>query len=165
MIAVFIVVGLIGPYLTGVIVFGFYSFFKYLCCKRNDSTASIVAQPQVEAPNNQEEPTEERFKQGLNAASKRKYDQILSKCVYTRYESEVNVYSQKDCTICLDEFVIHVEVRILGCGHIFHNDCIKAWIKSKINGNPKCPSCICDLVNIKPLSLKNLKARTTRAET
>ncbi|TNV75927.1 hypothetical protein FGO68_gene7702 [Halteria grandinella] len=40
-----------------------------------------------------------------------------------------------DCTICLN--IMQKEGIILGCGHIFHQDCIQKWLKR----NQICPVC------------------------
>ncbi|KAK7409850.1 hypothetical protein VNO78_00211 [Psophocarpus tetragonolobus] len=43
-----------------------------------------------------------------------------------------------DCAICLSEFAIGDEIRVLPqCGHGFHVSCIDAWLRS----HSSCPSC------------------------
>ncbi|ORY97783.1 hypothetical protein BCR43DRAFT_523899 [Syncephalastrum racemosum] len=45
--------------------------------------------------------------------------------------------SQTDCAVCKEEFEIHETVTELPCAHLFHDDCIKPWLK--VNGT--CPVC------------------------
>lgn len=47
-----------------------------------------------------------------------------------------------ECTICLDEFVEHVRVRKLPCGHVFHSTCIARWL---VERHANCPLCKLDL--------------------
>ncbi|KAJ1986291.1 E3 ubiquitin-protein ligase rnf13 [Coemansia spiralis] len=45
------------------------------------------------------------------------------------------------CVICLEEYVVDDEVRVLPCGHVFHDQCITPWLlrpKSKFH---ECPMC------------------------
>lgn len=43
--------------------------------------------------------------------------------------------SQTDCAVCKEDFEIHETVTELPCAHLFHDDCIKPWLK--VNGT--CP--------------------------
>lgn len=42
-----------------------------------------------------------------------------------------------DCSICMDEAAIGSTVTELPCGHWFHHDCVKAWLKE----HDTCPQC------------------------
>jgi hypothetical protein len=42
------------------------------------------------------------------------------------------------CTVCQDEFNEQDDVRLLPCEHIYHLDCIDAWLKEH---SYKCPCC------------------------
>lgn len=42
-----------------------------------------------------------------------------------------------DCTICLNT----VSNKPLKCGHIFHNKCIKTWLRQ----HDTCPNCRCEV--------------------
>ena len=44
---------------------------------------------------------------------------------------------KKKCCICLENFKINDETMILPCIHIFHSNCIKAWMKRQLF----CPIC------------------------
>jgi hypothetical protein len=47
-------------------------------------------------------------------------------------------YEGKDCNICMDTYNIDNIVVKLGCGHLFHTECIESWLcKEKIS----CPVC------------------------
>ncbi|KAF3627782.1 putative peroxidase N-like isoform 1 [Capsicum annuum] len=45
--------------------------------------------------------------------------------------------SSKNCSICMEEFVIDSEASQLPCNHLFHNDCIVPWL----NRSNTCPLC------------------------
>lgn len=151
-----------GGLIALVLLYAFLYFSVLSCCEGSDSPAppqahaswAPVVQPRAAGvlQVRQERPPEQR----VDPASQAKYDQILSKCLLTQYNPSLNVYSQRDCTVCLDDFVLEVSIRILGCGHMFHDKCIEAWVRSRLNGRPKCPSCNNDLLNSKPIDLKNL---------
>ncbi|KAI9032508.1 hypothetical protein CLU79DRAFT_841833 [Phycomyces nitens] len=53
--------------------------------------------------------------------------------VLTQAEQDLQV----DCAVCKEEFEIIERVVELPCAHIFHNECIKPWLK--MNGT--CPVC------------------------
>ncbi|KAJ4962525.1 hypothetical protein NE237_022464 [Protea cynaroides] len=41
------------------------------------------------------------------------------------------------CTICLEEFLVGLEVKVMPCGHAFHGDCIVKWLQQ----SHFCPLC------------------------
>ncbi|KAI9301171.1 hypothetical protein BJ944DRAFT_169564, partial [Cunninghamella echinulata] len=49
--------------------------------------------------------------------------------------TESEFKDQVDCAVCKDEFILDESVIELPCQHIFHDDCIKPWLK--VNGT--CP--------------------------
>lgn len=56
--------------------------------------------------------------------------------------------SSQKCTICMEGFQVGKYIYIseepikrFPCGHIFHNQCAKAWLKV----NRRCPVCRLDL--------------------
>ncbi|KVI07678.1 Zinc finger, RING/FYVE/PHD-type [Cynara cardunculus var. scolymus] len=54
------------------------------------------------------------------------------------YSAESMAEKFSDCAICLAEFVVGEEIRVLPrCGHCFHVVCIDKWIGSHFT----CPSC------------------------
>lgn len=61
------------------------------------------------------------------------YAKILDKSVVIPYDPGINVYPQRICIICLKDFADKEAVRVLGCRHIFHKECIETWIKSRLN--------------------------------
>ena len=48
-------------------------------------------------------------------------------------------FENNECIICLDSMIVNEKVKILYCGHMYHYDCINAWIKKKKEIN--CPLC------------------------
>ncbi|CAG9325237.1 unnamed protein product [Blepharisma stoltei] len=58
---------------------------------------------------------------------------INEKFPLVQYSEVSSKTSDKNCAICLDEFLENSLVRKLYCNHIFHDHCIKRWLKmSKI---------------------------------
>ena len=45
--------------------------------------------------------------------------------------------NQKDCVICLSNFVLGDKIKRLPCLHIFHTDCIEDWL----HNSELCPLC------------------------
>ena len=59
----------------------------------------------------------------------------LSVCALENIEDLTS--EKKDCRICLDSFQKLDKVVFLGCIHMFHEKCIKEWLKT----NNYCPIC------------------------
>lgn len=69
-----------------------------------------------------------------NKALKKEVFNSLPKVVYTADEAG----KLSDCAICLTEFVVGDEIRVLpSCGHGFHVGCIDTWLGS----HSSCPTC------------------------
>ena len=45
------------------------------------------------------------------------------------------------CSICLEEYALDTQVKVLPCGHIFHPVCIDKWLA----GHGVCPLCKCNV--------------------
>lgn len=43
----------------------------------------------------------------------------------------------KECTICLESFILKDKMRVLPCNHYFHTSCIDNWLLTSLN----CPIC------------------------
>ncbi|KAK4504818.1 hypothetical protein PRZ48_002780 [Zasmidium cellare] len=52
-------------------------------------------------------------------------------------QKDVGESGSADCSICMDEAAIGSIVTELPCGHWFHHDCVKAWLKE----HDTCPQC------------------------
>ena len=44
---------------------------------------------------------------------------------------------QKNCSICLEDFVVGDKIIYLPCFHYYHSKCIDTWVKN----SDKCPLC------------------------
>ncbi|KAJ2824367.1 hypothetical protein IWW50_003365, partial [Coemansia erecta] len=45
------------------------------------------------------------------------------------------------CVVCLEEYLAGQQVRVLHCGHVFHDECISEWlVRSKAKFH-ECPIC------------------------
>ena len=53
------------------------------------------------------------------------------------YDSEAQLLSQRDCSICMHPTKDLNCIILPECGHKYHRDCIFAWLKRKA----KCPLC------------------------
>ncbi|KAI7901315.1 uncharacterized protein BX663DRAFT_104694 [Cokeromyces recurvatus] len=54
-----------------------------------------------------------------------------------RHLNEKEKSQETDCAVCKDQFGVEEEVIELPCDHIFHDECIKPWLKL----NSTCPVC------------------------
>ncbi len=46
-------------------------------------------------------------------------------------------FENNECIICLDNMIKNDHIKMLGCGHIYHNKCINDWFVVK----KECPIC------------------------
>jgi hypothetical protein len=54
-----------------------------------------------------------------------------------KYNEIEQIYDNKNCSICLDDFKDEDEVYQLDCSHVFHKSCFDEWFKR----SNKCPLC------------------------
>ncbi|KAJ1963908.1 hypothetical protein GGI12_001757 [Dipsacomyces acuminosporus] len=45
------------------------------------------------------------------------------------------------CAVCLEEYAVGETVRVLPCGHIFHDHCITKWLLRPKTKHHDCPMC------------------------
>ena len=57
---------------------------------------------------------------------------------------------QKDCLICMEEYIEKDEIIKLKCEHTFHKNCIKQWLCKESN---KCPICRIEVDQGIPLNI------------
>jgi E3 ubiquitin-protein ligase ATL10/75/76/77/78 len=85
----------------------------------------------------------------VNTGMKRKALRALPTAVYGAAESKL---PSTDCPICLAEFVVGEEVRILPkCNHGFHMRCIDTWLAA----HSSCPTCRQNLLELSRSNKKN----------
>mmetsp|Transcript_25292 Transcript_25292/g.51964 ORF Transcript_25292/g.51964 Transcript_25292/m.51964 type:complete len:302 (+) Transcript_25292:73-978(+) len=68
----------------------------------------------------------------------KKYSDILD----SQLEGEVD----STCPICISDFDLEEELRVLPCGHHFHSSCVDEWLRV----NSTCPSCRRDIAKTSP---------------
>eukprot|EP01137_Pigoraptor_chileana_P033157 Opistho-2@23652 len=56
---------------------------------------------------------------------------------YVSTQQHVEGSEGETCAICLDEFIVGVDVKVLPCGHEFHAECICPWLLNHWT----CPLC------------------------
>jgi len=60
------------------------------------------------------------------------------------------------CAICIDEFEHMEKVRVLPCGHKFHEDCLVPWLTER---HASCPLCKMDVLqHVREIEKKNKKS-------
>jgi hypothetical protein len=84
------------------------------------------------APQQAEQP---QRREGAPVATSRSMMRSLPKVKVTAHDIEKN--ESNECSICLDELVIGQPAMRIPCGHLYHEDCIKDWLKK----SNECPVC------------------------
>ncbi|PVU96052.1 hypothetical protein BB561_001422 [Smittium simulii] len=75
---------------------------------------------------------------------------IIEMTIKERAKSESNILMSDNslqlnvCAICLDDIDIGSRVRLLPCGHLYHVECIDAWLLKR---STTCPYCKFDILN------------------
>ncbi|KAI1793223.1 hypothetical protein LXA43DRAFT_885731 [Ganoderma leucocontextum] len=66
--------------------------------------------------------------------------QIIKSPELTRYEQQDKVASNcaERCLICLDDYSLDEDLRLMSCKHVFHKDCVDKWLQV---GRNNCPAC------------------------
>ncbi|CDW90611.1 UNKNOWN [Stylonychia lemnae] len=74
---------------------------------------------------------------------------IQSTTIKTPYTAEIAQFGETACVICLEDFTTeHNEIRkIKRCGHIFHDKCIKNWLRTHLK-EFRCPLCKTDIIEV-----------------
>lgn len=67
-------------------------------------------------------------------------NEILNDLVPIKIKDK-NAKPKEECIICLEKYKIGESYIILPCIHLFHEDCIKKWIRKK----NKCPVCVSEI--------------------
>ena len=67
---------------------------------------------------------------------------MLSACVLSLLASlEFGILTMVlfvQCLICLEDYADDDDLRLLGCRHIFHKNCVDTWLET---GRNNCPAC------------------------
>jgi len=64
------------------------------------------------------------------------------KLLDTKEEEDVDDYEMPACSICLCEYEEGENLSKLPCGHVYHTDCVTAWV----DNHTRCPLCNFDLM-------------------
>jgi E3 ubiquitin-protein ligase RNF115/126 len=56
---------------------------------------------------------------------------------HCKKDEEKDILEPPSCPVCIDEISIGNEAMFMPCGHIFHPNCLKPWLKD----NNTCPIC------------------------
>ena len=68
---------------------------------------------------------------------RRKRKEELSKPIKKEYIVVNKEFENNECIICLEKMIKNDHIKILECGHIYHNKCIIEWF-NRVN---ECPLC------------------------
>ncbi|KAI8322190.1 hypothetical protein GQ54DRAFT_297521 [Martensiomyces pterosporus] len=97
------------------------------------STHPVSDQQQQQQPSGSA-PAEGKGKEVLTVVSETPTDETEE----SRYAP---TETSASCVICLEDYAIGEVVRVLPCGHVFHDDCITHWLlrpKTKFHDCPMC---------------------------
>jgi uncharacterized Zn finger protein (UPF0148 family) len=62
----------------------------------------------------------------------------LCQALLSPSKKEEEYYRHQSCSICLDEYELGEQIRVLPCQHTFHSECIFPWLTER---SPTCPLC------------------------
>ena len=54
-----------------------------------------------------------------------------------------HVYRELECVICITNYELNDKVRKIHCGHMFHEECLRDWLKE----HHTCPLCRANIVS------------------
>ena len=105
---------------------------------RNNEEIRLLLQQAIERLNQRQE--ERRRIQNIE-----KENEILSGLVDVSFKN-VNknvIEGNEKCVICYENFLKDENIKMTGCFHLFHLNCIKKWVQSKhgLDEQPDCPIC------------------------
>lgn len=58
--------------------------------------------------------------------------------------NQTNMFIETDCFICLEKHKHNEPVSYLACRHVFHEDCVKRWLRS----SSSCPFCQAHAIDV-----------------
>ena len=62
---------------------------------------------------------------------------LFSNSISLSHLKKENVFKEKHCPVCLENFVATKAMVKLPCAHIFHHECIEKWFDQRLS----CPLC------------------------
>ncbi|KAL7456623.1 hypothetical protein ACHAWC_010902, partial [Mediolabrus comicus] len=62
----------------------------------------------------------------------------LCQALLSPSKKEEEYFRHQSCSICLDEYELGEQIRVLPCQHTFHSECIFPWLTER---SPTCPLC------------------------
>ena len=102
----------------------------------NDFTDNIIRNiDNINLNNNNNEEENNNIRQRINKSNKKKVEELLQETEVT--EQILNKLDNKQCLICLDNYIKGEKISYLPCFHFFHFLCIKSWVQR----SDKCPLC------------------------
>ena len=100
---------------------------------RNERNINNNNNIRINIENNNRINIRNEFNLGRRIRNKREENSILSKLIITKI-IDVNKLPEdkKLCTICLGDYLNNENTIYLPCLHLFHEDCIKSWVKRNL---------------------------------
>ena len=105
------------------------------------------------------------YREKEGGATERKREECLVNCKHLDFEKRMGVcdcepplsphsgseaveLKYTDCPICLEPFSDSDGVRVLPCGHVYHDQCVRSWL---VTCHADCPSCRQDFLALVPI--------------
>lgn len=99
---------------------------------------------------NCDEPGQEEMELALPLSRRRTPPEAAASDVEKEIDLETLPQLQKyeDCPICIETFTEDDWVRLLPCGHVYHDSCVKVWL---VSCSADCPTCRHDFTELVPI--------------
>ncbi|XP_020574759.1 RING-H2 finger protein ATL1-like [Phalaenopsis equestris] len=142
-----VTISIIGILATAILLMSYYAFVTKCCLNWHQSnTISQLIQLRLRHNRHHDDILALQYSVMLDI---RGLDESTIQAIPTfRYRTDRVESSSNECAVCLNEFKEGERARLLpNCLHIFHIDCIDAWLQTNAN----CPLCRSEITTTEPI--------------